>query len=268
MHADGAPVCENMKKDLTNRVFGKLTAKDPIRSIPGKGVIWLCECACGGEKEVPASQLLNGHTKSCGCISREKNAGLDITGQRWGRLVAVKQAGYATVPSTSRKQALWLWRCDCSNEKVIPATQVKHQGTRSCGCIFKEHISNLRKEDITGQRFGRMTAICPTQERDKTGNILWELDCACGSKVYKSINELKTGRILSCGCYYQETRAALAQYRKDFVEHTSLSSIVASKQPAANNTSGHTGVYLNRRNGKWEAYINYQKVRYRLGNFS
>ena len=43
-----------MKMDLTNQKFGRLTAKEIVRTVPGKGNIWRCECECGGEKEVPA----------------------------------------------------------------------------------------------------------------------------------------------------------------------------------------------------------------------
>lgn len=256
-----------MKKDLTNQRFGRLTAKEVVRTIPGKGSIWRCECDCGGEKEVPASYLRNGHTRSCGCLNAERKEKLDITGQRWGRLVAVRQVGYTTVEQTGKKQALWLWHCDCGNEKVIPATQVKHGGTRSCGCKATEHITNLRKEDITGQRFGKLTAIRPTPDRDKAGGIIWELACDCGNKTYKTVNVLKTGRVLSCGCLYKETRAETFMHRKDFVEGTSLSTIVVSKRLRSNNTSGHTGVCENKKTGRWEAYIHYQKKRFFLGSF-
>ncbi len=123
-----------MKKDITNQKFGRLTAKEVVRTVLGKGNMWRCECECGGEKEVPAAYLLNGYTRSCGCMNAERQARLDITGQRWGRLVAVCHVGYTTVEQTGKKQAVWLWQCDCGNTKEIPATQVKHGGTRSCGC--------------------------------------------------------------------------------------------------------------------------------------
>lgn len=89
---------------------------------------------CGGEKEVPVAYLLNGHARSCGCMNAERQARLDITDQRWWRLVSVRHVGYTTVEQTGKKQAVWLWQCDCGNTKEIPATQVKHGGTRSCGC--------------------------------------------------------------------------------------------------------------------------------------
>lgn len=73
-----------MKMDLTNQKFGRLTAKEIVRTVPGKGNIWRCECECCGEKEVPAAYLRNGHTRSCGCLNKEREERLDITGQRWG----------------------------------------------------------------------------------------------------------------------------------------------------------------------------------------
>lgn len=254
--------------DLTNMRFGLLTAKEIVGK-DRRGNLWRCECQCGGEKTVSASYLRNGHTQSCGCINAERRAKLDITGQRWGRLVAVRHVGYATKKSGAREQrtSVWLWQCDCGNTKEIPADDVKHGGTRSCGCKANEHISNLRKEDITGQTIGRLSVIRSTDKRTESGDVIWELECACGNKVYKTVNELKTGRVRSCGCLYKETRKDCVSYRKDFVDSTSLSAMVAAKKLCVHNTSGHTGVYLDKRTGKWQAYINYKKKRYYLGCF-
>lgn len=55
--------------DLTNQKFGRLTVikrvdqKTPIR--------WLCQCECGNFKEVYATHLRSGNTRSCGCLARE-----------------------------------------------------------------------------------------------------------------------------------------------------------------------------------------------------
>jgi len=50
--------------------YGRLTAiKDVGRGIHGR--IWLCWCDCGGEARVPASRLVAGHTRSCGCLGIE-----------------------------------------------------------------------------------------------------------------------------------------------------------------------------------------------------
>lgn len=252
-------------RDLTGMKFGLLTAKEIVGK-KGTQYLWRCECECGGEKIVPGRSLVNQHTRSCGCLVKNIRENSIKKGDRWGRLVALESAGIEVV--RGQRRAIWVFRCDCGNEKVLAVSDVKSRGTRSCGCLAKEHISKLRKEDITGQQFGRLTAIRPTEERlERRGDIVWELQCECGNLVYKPINELKTGRVLSCGCLYKESRKDLPKYRKDFVENTSISNIVVSKTPRATNTSGHTGVYQDKRTGKWHAYINYQKKRYFLGSF-
>lgn len=61
------------KIDLTGLPFGLLTVlRENGRSKDGK-VLWLCKCRCGNEVTVQGYHLRNGHTKSCGCLSREKH---------------------------------------------------------------------------------------------------------------------------------------------------------------------------------------------------
>lgn len=57
--------------DITGQEFDKLVAIRPCRNSSGKRV-WLCECECGRTTYVPAGQLRNKNTRSCGCISRGK----------------------------------------------------------------------------------------------------------------------------------------------------------------------------------------------------
>ena len=149
----------------------------------------------------------------------------------------------------------------------MPVNNVKFGNVRSCGCMAKEHAASLRTENIADQTFGRLRAVRPTEERTDNGSVIWELICECGNTVYKTVNELKTERVLSCGCLYRESRKDCPSHRKDFIENTNLSSIVASKKLNTKNTSGHTGVCFDKRSKRWYAYINYQKKRYYLGYF-
>lgn len=57
-------------KDLTGKKFGKLTAIS-VDSSKRTGNIWLCRCDCGRTALVLTSRLLNGHTRSCGCMKKE-----------------------------------------------------------------------------------------------------------------------------------------------------------------------------------------------------
>ena len=58
-----------MAKDITNQLFGLLTAIEKANKIGSKWR-WTCKCACGNDAVVIISNLLNGHTKSCGCLKK------------------------------------------------------------------------------------------------------------------------------------------------------------------------------------------------------
>lgn len=254
-----------MKLDLTNKTFGLLTAKEIVGK-DKRGYLWRCECECGGEKIVPAAYLRNGHTTSCGCIVKNIKENAIKKGDRWGRLEAERFVRYDTPENGHR--AIWLFKCDCGYFKEMPVSNVKFGNVRSCGCKATEHITNLNKEDITGETYDRLTADHPTDKRDVTGSIVWVFRCECGNTIELSVGTFRSGRVHSCGCLYKESRSEVVKYRKDFVDNTCLSSIVAGKTPSARNTSGHTGVYLDKKSGKWQAYINYKKKRYYLGFFT
>lgn len=60
-----------------------------------------------------------------------------------------------------------------------------------------------KKEDLTGRRIGRLTAIEETDER-RNGSVVWVCKCDCGNYKRISAQCLKSGRVLSCGCYNKE----------------------------------------------------------------
>lgn len=65
---------------------------------------------------------------------------LDITNQRFGKLVAIQKA-----PSKSGK-TYWLCKCDCGNEKEIQTSHLTDGRTKSCGC--ESHKSSKSKSVI------------------------------------------------------------------------------------------------------------------------
>ena len=63
--------------------------------------------------------------------------GIDITGQRFGRLVAIK-----LIPKEERtwsnKERAWLCKCDCGKEVVVRQRNLLGKRiTKSCGCLRK-----------------------------------------------------------------------------------------------------------------------------------
>ena len=55
---------------------------------------WLCRCDCGNTVNISTSNLLSGHNKSCGCITRKiKDAySQDLTGMRFNHLTVLSLA--------------------------------------------------------------------------------------------------------------------------------------------------------------------------------
>lgn len=41
-------------------------------------------------------------------------------------------------PAGTRKGAKWVCKCDCGNEKIVPASTLKTGQSRSCGCLKRE----------------------------------------------------------------------------------------------------------------------------------
>lgn len=62
----------------------------------------------------------------------------DITGQEFGRLTAVEQAGL-----DKKQRALWLCRCECGNELIVSGYNLRNGHTQSCGCLQKELARKL-----------------------------------------------------------------------------------------------------------------------------
>ena len=56
-----------------------------------------------------------------------------------------------------------------------------------------------RKKNLSGMRFGKLTAVEPTSER-KNGYTIWICKCDCGNIVRVPSRFLKNGWSSSCGC--------------------------------------------------------------------
>jgi len=58
--------------DLTGKTFNRLTVKRSV--IVNRKTKWECECSCGKTTIVEGLALINGHTKSCGCLHKDAMA--------------------------------------------------------------------------------------------------------------------------------------------------------------------------------------------------
>lgn len=124
---------------------------------------------------------------------------LDLTGMRFGRLTVIKRAENVVQPSGETRIA-WKCKCDCGAEIVARSIDLRTGKKKSCGCYRRE----FRVHDLTGQKFGRLTAIKPIENHGH--GIEWLCKCDCGNETVVRCDGLVTGHASSCGCYNRELK--------------------------------------------------------------
>lgn len=124
-------------------------------------------------------------------------------------------------------------------------------------------MKNYAYTDITGRKFGRLTALYPTEKRSSGGNVIWHCRCDCQKEIDASYNDLMYTNLRSCGCRKKEHDQRLRTFLTH-VDGTSVDMLKSKKLPT-DNTTGYKGVYLVR--GKYLAKIVFQKKQYLLGTY-
>lgn len=124
----------------------------------------------------------------------------NLLGQTFGKLTVLEKTRLG-------KQVAWKCKCECGNEKIVITHNLVAGIIVSCGCFRKENASKNFIKDLTGQQFGELTVLGPTEQR-KNGAIVWECLCSCGKKTYVQTGNLSNGHTRSCG-HLHKTRPEL-----------------------------------------------------------
>lgn len=115
---------------------------------------------------------------------------IDLKGQRFGRLIVIERHG---VGGGKSKYSTWLCKCDCGN--LVVRTSKNLRAGYNSGC----DLCRRTREDLTGKRFGMLTVISKSCNRNK--NVYWNCQCDCGNAIEVKTAELNRGTTISCGCY-------------------------------------------------------------------
>ena len=155
------------KLDLTGQRFGMLTVIEKAPNI-GRDTAWRCRCDCGNERVVRTANLRKGRTTSCGCaVAGPRLDGsnrLDLTGQRFGKLVAIKP-----LPKSGQTYK-WLCHCDCGNECVVAVANLRNGHSQSCGC--ESALPQVHLVDGTNVELLRSSTIRSNNTSGVTG-VTW-----------------------------------------------------------------------------------------------
>jgi len=140
---------------------------------------------------------------------------IDLTGQRFGRLEALRRIG------SKNGAMLWECQCDCGNTKITNRSNLKGGHTQSCGCLSKElarrniNIARTKRgsnENLVGQTFGRLKVI--KRGKHPSSSIYWRCLCdpilgGCGNFTTVRASHLRSGHTSSCGCFARDNRRLL-----------------------------------------------------------
>lgn len=98
---------------------------------------------------------------------------------------------------------VWKCRCECGKTTMVNTKKLTRGTVQSCGCVPKK---NRRRgapaEDITGQRYGKLTAT--KRVASEKGRTRWLCLCECGNEKIVTTEALKRGKVKSCGCIRKE----------------------------------------------------------------
>lgn len=179
-----------------------------------------------------------------------------LIGQRFGMLTVTGQA-----LSTSRGNRRWICKCDCGTEKVVAGSNLSRGTTVSCGC--------KRRNDLTGQKIGRLTVLERSDKYGSRGNRktqLWKCLCDCGAITYKATDTLTNSDVSMCQTCAGAYAAEKARANAGFEGGTQITKI-QNRSESSDNRSGVRGVYFDGKTGRYRARLKFRGKLYNLGSF-
>ena len=119
----------------------------------------------------------------------------DLSNQKFGELTAI-------YPTEKRRDGCVVWKCvcDCGNDCEALSKDLRSGHKRSCGHLKKFNGWGANRINLTNQKFGKLTALFPTEERDSHQNVKWHCICECGNTKNVGTTNLVNGNVKSCGC--------------------------------------------------------------------
>ena len=173
---------------LLGRRFGKLVVIKLIGPDSHKDIVWECRCDCGKIIRAKAGALSSGNPRSCSISCGNTK---DLSGKRFGKLVAVKKVGASRFDGV-----LWACDCDCGNAVRVPSGRLSSESTASCGCLRRDAA-----REIIGHKFHKLTVVEILVEGGKNNSrSMAKCECECGDEITIRVSQLLSGAAKSCGC--------------------------------------------------------------------
>ncbi len=121
--------------DIAGLRTGHLVVLKRKGSDAQSNALWLCKCDCGKKVLIRVGYLKSKKQRFCSkqCPLYTVPMRIDLTGRRFGRLVALNYAR-----STPGGMAIWAFKCDCGAVVERKHDSMLSGHTKSCGCLGVE----------------------------------------------------------------------------------------------------------------------------------
>lgn len=94
--------------DLNGMTFGRLTVIRENGRTKDRHILWECQCECGNIVNISSRDLARGHTKSCGCLKKDRIRDIRYKhGDRNARLYSVWKTMKKRCENSNHKDYKW-----------------------------------------------------------------------------------------------------------------------------------------------------------------
>ncbi|QHJ85117.1 MAG: hypothetical protein [Bacteriophage sp.] len=132
---------QQFSRDIVGQKFGMLTVINELKQLTPRKVT--CKCQCGNVITVSKTDIMSGHTLSCGCLQKQrcsKHNTKDWTGY-------VSDYGVKAIRALNQdNKGRWRWEYECPVcHKLFPClpANVADGSTTSCGCRTRSSMEEL-----------------------------------------------------------------------------------------------------------------------------
>lgn len=203
----------------------------------------------------------------------------DLSGQTFGKLTVIER-----VENNNKGNTRWLCECNCShkNKVVVLGYDLKSGHTQSCGCLQKEKQKKIARKyntyDLSGEYGIGYTSkgekfYFDLEDYDLIKDYCWRIDVD-GYVITTQNRKIVLFHRVVMGVTDRNIQIDHKHGKESRNNNRKCNLRLATNQENSmntgvfsNNTSGVTGVYFNKRDNLWQAYITVNYKTIHLGCF-
>ena len=208
----------------------------------------------------------------------------DLIGKKFGRLTVIEDVGKIIVDNSNIKRSCVKCKCGCGKEVIVKKTNLSHGYVKSCGCLKKEMMSDIGKQNKKQNDFyvvddvvhvilnnSKKEVLCDVEEWLKLDKYCW-FENKNGYAQTNINNKLfSMSRVImnpNDNKVVDHINGNTLDNRKSNLRVVTQSENNMNKRIQNNNTSGITGVYFDTYSNKWRAAIKGRGRKFYLGKYN